>query len=652
MLRIRLFKYFGLLVVAFGIISAFIGVQVIRTQIIRRAETQVRSDLNSAWSVLDGEMGNIETIMRMTVTRPQFAEACAQDRWNDPEVRKQLEMIRMHFGLDFVSVLTPEHVVAVRGAPPYSSGDYFLSEPSLERALRGETVTGITLMTARRLDLEHGSLSERAYLVREPTPRARPNGSEVESRGMVMLSAVPVRYRNGVVGVLYGGVLLNRNEQLVTRMQRSVFRNDTYNGVSTGSVTIFLQDLRVATTVTRRNGHWALGTLVSKEVADQVLDNGKPWLGRAFVVRDWYLTAYDPIQNTSGETIGMLYVGILEAPFREAIRTIMVRYAMLSAVGVLGALALAFFLASHVAEPLHALAEAANRMRRGEKPPEVCHGKCSTETQTLIDAFNRMATELTEREEKLRQMNTSLSAINRSYMETLGFISHELKTPLGSILNYAYLLGEDKLGELSERQRKAVRSIDTNTKRITEMVRHYLNLSRIENNELRPVPTRLDVPVDVVAPLLESLDGALTEKEMVVVNDIPRGQLVHADFNMTVEVFENMISNAIKYGNTGGTITLAGVPDGDGRVRFRVRNTGEGIPADQLGVLFEKFSRLNGGSGAKQKRGTGLGLFITRHIIEAHGGTVGVDSEPGAWTEFTFTLPAHREGEHDENRNG
>lgn len=641
MLRTRLLKFFGLLVAVFGILSAFLGVQFIRTQIIDRAENQVRSDLNSAWSVLNAEMHSVETTLRLTAGRPRLRDICLAGAYDDAAVRTQLESIRMEYGLDFISVLTPDSRVAMRSAPPYAVGDYQSSEPALTRALKGEVATGITLMTAQQLNFEHGNLADRAFLVREETPRARPSQRTTESRGMVLLSAVPVVERNTVLAVLYGGVLLNRNEGLVDRIHTSVFRSGTYDGTMTGSVTIFLQDCRVATTVRRGNGHRALGTLVSKEVADQVLDNADPWVGRAFVVRDWYLTAYDPIRNTAGEIIGMFYVGLLERPFTDTIRSMIVRYALLSLVALVVVLILAFVFASRVAQPLHALAAAANHMRRGEKPEAVHRGKCSTETRSLIDAFNSMAHELTEREKTLRETNEALTATNRSYMETLGFISHELKTPLGSILNYTFLLTEEKLGALGERQKAALRHIDTSAKRIAEMIRHYLNLSRIENDELQPTKTRIEVLKDVVAPTLDAYELPLAERHMHVVNTLPADLCIYADYNMTLEVFENMVSNAVKYGDVGGTLSIAAELV-DGQVEFRVRNTGDGIAPEHLDSVFGKFARLNG-IGAGKKKGTGLGLFITRHIVQAHGGDIRVQSRQGEWTEFKFTFPRCRE---------
>jgi signal transduction histidine kinase len=107
---------------------------------------------------------------------------------------------------------------------------------------------------------------------------------------------------------------------------------------------------------------------------------------------------------------------------------------------------------------------------------------------------------------------------------------------------------------------------------------------------------------------------------------------------MVREIFENLVSNAVKYGRDGGSITITARGDG-GMVNFTVRNDGAGIPADRIPELFQKFSRLEGTDVARRQKGTGLGLFITKTIVEAHGGKIEARSMPGEWAEFEFSLP-------------
>lgn len=636
MLRMKLFRGFVVLVLLFSLLSLWVGVRTINRRIVDEAQSRVLLDLSSAWSVCNGRLREIESVLRIASMKQAVVEACREEAFEALELRNRMERIRVGFGLDFLGLVAPDGRVVMRTTPPYATGDSRIADPSVSKALKNAVNSGMVVLSASELDREAVGLAERAFLQIEDTARARLSTRREEQRGMCMVGAAPVEFGGQVVGVIYGGVLVNRNHEFIDRIYEVVYGSGEYKGASLGTATIFLHDARVATTVRHQNGNRALGTRVSKEVADRVLDNGQAWVGEAFVVKDMYLSAYDPIRDGRGEVIGMLYVGVLKQPFVDAARGLVLTYVYLSAFVLAVAVVLAFIMAGRLSAPIHRLVEASNRMTTGERPsPVETTGSCA-ETERLILAFNQMADTLAEREERLK-------ALNRSYMETLGFVSHELKSPVASIINYVYLLKEQKLGMVNEKQSRALRAIDRGSTRLVEMVRHYLNLSRIENGEMTPVLTRLPLRSEVVGPVLESLEADIAEKRMRVENGIGAEIELRADLNMVREVFENLLSNAVKYGREEGRISLSAQPEGDW-VRFRVRNDGEGVPEERIGELFQKFHRLHDDRDGRRQRGTGLGLFITRHIVELHGGSIGALSKPGEWVEFAFTLPAHGAG--------
>lgn len=649
MLRNKLFAGFALLVVMFSVTMAFVGLVENQKRILQDAQNRVRLDLESARAVLNSKINEVELTIRMIGSKQIVLDTAATENWRDQEALNRLIRARDSFGLDFLSVVAPDGQVKVRTTAPDRVGDFPASgggtntaagafvgdyrgdDPAIAGALKGKSATCVTVLSRHDLDKEGERLAEQAFLVLEDTRHARPTLRKDEGRGMAIVSAAPVMKGNQVVAVVYGGMLLNRNNALVDRIHDIVFKNEIYKGVSVGTATIFLGDTRIATTVRLANGNRALGTRVSKEVADRVLDNGEPWIGEAFVVRDRYLAAYEPIRDGNGAVVGMLYVGTLKRPFEDYGRATAMKYMWITLFGLLAGLALAFVIASRLAGPIHRLVEASNRMTNGDRPPPVpCDGACD-ETGRLITAFNQMTATLAEREERLR-------ALNRSYMETLGFVSHELKSPVAIIVNYAYLLREGRLGELNERQLKAVRAIDSGGGRLVEMVRHYLNLARIENGELDPVLADIEVWGEILQPLLDGIDADVKANGMKIECTVPSGVSVRADRNMLREVFENLLGNAIKYGRSGGAITVSFART-EGETTFTVRNEGAGIPADRMKNLFQKFSRLEGTEGAKRQKGTGLGLFITRNIVEAHGGRIEAKSREGEWAEFSFSLP-------------
>jgi two-component system NtrC family sensor kinase len=644
MLRTKLFMAFAILVLIGAFLSAFVSIRMIRTRVLHEAQTRVDLDLGSAWEVTRFKQSEIETILRMVAGKKLLADACSTKTWENEDVRNRLEIVRTSFKLDFLTLVDTAGKVVLRAAPPHATGELLASDPAISRALHGETVRGMKLFSQTELTREADGLAEKALLTLEETRYARPKAKTEENRGLAMICAAPVMDGTQIVGVIYGGVLLNRNHELIDRIKEIVFRNEEYQNHPTGTATLFLDDCRIATTVRLPNGNRALGTRASKEVSDRVLDNDKSWVGRAFVVSDWYLTAYDPIHDINGNVAGMLYVGLLEKPFTDVGRSMILRYAGLLALGLVAALLAAYIMATRLSAPIHKLVEATTAVHRGQRPGPLPAQASCVEVESLVVAFNEMMKTLADREDSLKnandqlaKTNETLSATNRSYMETLGFVSHELKNPLSTMLNYTYLLKRSLIGPVTEKQQKAVVVIESNIKRLVEMVRHYLNLARIENGDLQPVIATINLHEDVLQPLLINMEPDITGHGMQLINQIPTME-IKGDTNMIREVFENLVSNAIKYGRMDTPITLTSASL-NGFIQFTVRNEGEGIPADKVGALFGKFSRLNNHNTRRQK-GTGLGLFITKTIVEAHGGYIEVESVPNAWTEFRFTIPA------------
>jgi two-component system NtrC family sensor kinase len=158
---------------------------------------------------------------------------------------------------------------------------------------------------------------------------------------MVLKSAYPVVDAKGqVLGVLVGAILLNRNYEIVDRIKNIVFRDAKYKGKEIGTATIFLGEWRISTNVIDKEGHRAVGTRAMKEVQDQVLQNGLPWMQRAYVVDDWYITAYEPIRDFQDKVVGMLYVGILETKYT----VLKERLILLFMLGMLVSVAISSFL--------------------------------------------------------------------------------------------------------------------------------------------------------------------------------------------------------------------------------------------------------------------------------------------------------------------
>ena len=231
---------------------------------------------------------------------------------------------------------------------------------------------------------------------------------------------------------------------------------------------------------------------------------------------------------------------------------------------------------------------------------------------------------------------TRLKQLERTREEFVANISHELRTPLSLIKGYVETLldGARHNPEVAERFLKI---IERNTNRLDLLIQDLLTISALESGRMR-----LNLqPVDLHA-LVEKVFGDLharaQTKNVKLANELPL-LTASGDADRLDQVLGNLVDNAIKYGRASGTVTVGGTKRADGRLEIFVRDDGPGVPPEALDRVFERFYRADKAR-SRDQGGTGLGLSIVKHIVQAHGGEVRVESEPGAGATFFFSLPA------------
>jgi NtrC-family two-component system sensor histidine kinase KinB len=213
-------------------------------------------------------------------------------------------------------------------------------------------------------------------------------------------------------------------------------------------------------------------------------------------------------------------------------------------------------------------------------------------------------------------------------------VSHQLNTPLTSVRMAIHLLLGEKVGALNEKQAELLTSAREDSDRLHEILDSLLDLSRFESGKAQ-MEFRALSPRSIAMDAVESFRRTAQDRGVALQADVP-GDFpdVWADTTRIGHVFGNLLSNALNHTSPGGRISLAAEAD-EAWVRFRVSDTGEGIPAAFLSRVFEPFFRV---PGRRNESGAGLGLAIVKEIVEAHGGTVGVQSSEGKGSSFTFTL--------------
>jgi PAS domain S-box-containing protein len=240
--------------------------------------------------------------------------------------------------------------------------------------------------------------------------------------------------------------------------------------------------------------------------------------------------------------------------------------------------------------------------------------------------------------EELREARATAEAASDAKSEFLSSMSHELRTPLNAILGFAQLLGRDKKEPLSERHKERVSQILRGGEHLLRLIDDVLDLSRIEAGRvsISTEPLAVSEVLNEVRATLEpsAARGGVRISLDSPVPDLPR---IHADRTRFVQIVTNFATNAIKYNQPGGSVTVSARPSGDNILRVSVVDTGMGIPVESQDKLFQPFQRAGQETGPIE--GTGIGLVITKRLAELMGGRVGFRSSPGKGSEFWVELP-------------
>lgn len=634
-LRMRILVPFDIIIATFSLSVAVSGYYIIEKNVMERAQVKIKNDLNSAREIYRESVEHVRDTVRFTAGRFFIKDAILEK--TETALVHELDRIRKAESLDVLTLTDVSGKVIVRSRNPSASGDSQAGDRIVGRVLSNtEVIAGTAIVQSEELIKEGKDLAEQAHIEFIDTPRAKPRSESEETSGMMIKAAAPVLgYEGDFLGVLYGGTLLNRDYRIVDKVKETVYEDETYKGKDIGTATIFQGDLRISTNVQAKDGSRAVGTRVSAEVNEQLLVKGLPWVARAYVVNAWYKTAYEPIRDIDGNTIGILYVGVLEEPFSDMWRNVFLFFLGI----VVAATALAAFLerlvTGPISRPVERMVGATKKLAEGDLGYTVDAETGTTELDALSASFNTMSRQLRERQDKLEATNDELTALNKTYLDLVGFVSHELKGIVATTMMNTLSVRDAIFGEVNPKQKWALDSAIKNLEYLRETVRKFLDLSRLEKGELELNKTLLRLREDVFEPCLEIFGAQIAERKIKVSNSIDADIQVRGDRDLLRIVANNLVGNAVKYGVDNGRVTVSCEDLGDG-IRVEVYNDSRPISPEEAKKLFQKFSRLNPDE-HKDVKGTGLGLFITKEIVEQHGGKIRVEPRENG-NSFIFQI--------------
>jgi two-component system NtrC family sensor kinase len=536
--------------------------------------------------------------------------------------------------------------------------------PSLLAALQGAPRVEIEVFTAEVLEAQFPGLAKQVELPLLDTPRARPTEQRIEDRGMMIRALYPVKNTRGqVVALLDGGVLLNGNFKFVDTIRDLVYGPGSLPKGSIGTVTVFLNDVRITTNVPQSPNQRALGTRVSDEVRTQVLDLGEKWIDRAFVVNDWYISAYQPITDVNGERVGMLYAGFLESPSRNALWQALGVLILLFLVLMLFSSILSVSGAKSIFKPLEMMMAVVRATREGYTKRI---GKLSSmdEIGVLANEFDLLLDLLQERnlqvrqwadqlEEKVDERTAELKLKNEKLLNTIQIlretraqliateklaalgeltagVAHEINNPTAVILGNLDLLVEE-LGDGAVPVKNEIDLIIEQIFRIKDIINNLLQYARPD--QITEISSVIDVN-EVIQHTLALVRYLRKQKQFEIGLDLHASQPIKINPHELQQVLVNLFVNAVHaLDSREGSISLRSADWDDKGVVIEVEDNGMGIDEEQIELIFNPFH-----TSKRVGEGSGLGLSVSYGLIKKYGGDISVRSNWGEGSLFSVWL--------------
>ena len=335
---------------------------------------------------------------------------------------------------------------------------------------------------------------------------------------------------------------------------------------------------------------------------------------------------------------------VVEQPYSEALKPVfatLLRSLGFLVLGLLFAFAASYFLARKLVAPILRVQQGAARIGAGDLTTRI-DIRSGDELEVLAGEFNKMADQLHDYtaglEQKVAEQTAELRAANRHKSEFLANMSHELRTPLNAVIGFSDALKEQYFGPLNEKQAEYVGDINSSGQHLLSLINDILDLSKIEAGKMELETARFNVAAAIDNAIILIRERALRQNLALLAEVDPAVGDIEADERKVKQILVNLLTNAVKFSYPGGRVRVT-ARRVTNRVEIAVSDMGLGIALQDQATIFEEFRQLQS-SGNIKHEGTGLGLSLTRRLVELHGGRIWVNSELGKGSTFTFALPS------------
>ncbi|TPA25181.1 HAMP domain-containing protein [Vibrio parahaemolyticus] len=497
----------------------------------------------------------------------------------------------------------------------------------------------------------------------------------MEARGLVSRTVIPVYSQaNDLIGFLDGGLLLNNSTVLVDQIRDLIYLSDNDRLRPVGTLTVFLDDLRVSTNVPLDSDHRlgrAIGTRVSAEVYNQVLSQGQQWVDRAYVYDAWYITAYQPIKDQYDNVIGMLYTGYLMWPFVKAYMTNIAEISLITLMLLLVSGVMVYRGSRDLFRPIERIHKVVKLVQLGkEKRIGPLGLDDHHELAQLARQFDNMLDALEDRKielknaaaqleckvqertaslrEKTEELELHIQLLNQTrdklvvheklaaLGELTAGIAHEINNPTAVILGNVELI-HFELGEDANRVQEEIDAIHAQIDRIRNITRSLLQYSRQGGVQDEITWQHVNPIIDESITLVKT---GTKKRDVEFVTDLQAHTPVEINRHHLLQILVNLQMNAIHAMNGKGKLIVMSedwIEEGEIKgATIHVIDDGCGIKPENLNRIFSPFYTT-------KRDGTGLGLSVSQSILSQTGGELKAESEWGKGSTFSIYLPKKAE---------
>jgi signal transduction histidine kinase len=259
------------------------------------------------------------------------------------------------------------------------------------------------------------------------------------------------------------------------------------------------------------------------------------------------------------------------------------------------------------------------------------------------DELGALALNVNRMNDELRRLYGELEAASRHKSEFLANMSHELRTPLNAIIGFSQVLRQRLFGDINEKQEEYLDDILSSGNHLLSLINDVLDLSKVEAGQIELEVATFSMREALERGVVMVREPASKRGLRLALEPASDVDLVDGDERRLRQVIYNLLSNAVKFTPAGGSVVV-GSARVDGEVQVSVTDTGPGIAPEDHERIFEEFQQTD--VGVEQREGTGLGLALSKRLVELHGGRIWVESEPGHGSRFVFALPIEENGNH------